>query len=296
LDGIKFCPYCGNRTIKGFNIKDFIPKDGLVFISKYKNSKKVKDLIQNMKAKPSYSEIGEREIRYCLVSTPSKNPFDIIDLLGQNILIGPGSDNSIYENGKKLNSSSPLINVKYCVYRRNQSNPPGNYCFGNFINQNCFPNLVGCLHVGLDLTPYSSLFTSGFWDDVFGNYIFQKEVLVRRAQREMRNYRFCPFLDEERIIHFIELWPERININIDHRWENWPPESPEINLEEENESSGIRLRISFDKYTQLSHRFPVATDMNFYIDILNRLYPENTPPETREIIKISLENINRLLK
>jgi hypothetical protein len=135
-----------------------------------------------------------------------------------------------------------VMNLCNCHAFRNTIDPPELYCYG--VKSPLYivgdPNLVGCRHLGLDLSPYASFYRTGAWVDVFGTYAFDKEKITTRTEAGLRRYRDCPFLDPDIAHKFIELWPEQVNVFEDSQWHYWPvAKDPTIRAMAESHLIGV---------------------------------------------------------
>jgi hypothetical protein len=285
ISNIKFCPYCGEKKTRNFDIKDFIPQEGIVIVFKYQAKKIFQNLYDKTKESIEISEIGEGKIKFCFVSSPIKEAYKLFDVLGQLLY---KNDYFIFENGKKLRSTNDIFATRVCCAQRSVHETPEYYCFGiNAPNGDLTPNLVGCLHTGLDISPYSSLYRSGEWLDIFGNYVFDKEKIASKANTMVRKYRFCPFLNEKIVQKFVELWAEQINVHLDKSWEAWPPKNDSF-------SEGLKeLGLISNTNMQKNYvpEFPVATDTKYFIDLAKKLYSDETPANIQDAIYASINTI-----
>lgn len=285
LLNVKFCPYCGEKTIKNFDLRDFIPHEGIVIVFNFQNKKTFQVLYEKIKEIIKISEIGEGKNKYCFVSSSVKDAYQLFDTLGQLL-----HNNSyfVYENGKKLRSMNDIFASRVCCARRIVNEIPEYYCFGvTAPNGDITPNLVGCLQVELDISPYSSFYRAGEWSDIFGNYVFDKEKMVSRINKQLKKYRFCPFINETVIQKFIDLWPERVNVHLDNMWEFWPPKNDSF-------SNGLK-ELGLVSNTNMSDNYkpeiPLITDMTYFIDLAKKLYSAEISTNTQEAIYASIDAI-----
>jgi len=285
LDNIIFCPYCGVKTIKSLEIKDFIPNEGIVIVFKFQNKISFQILYEKTKGLINISEIGDGKNKYCFVSSPIKDAYQLFDTVGQLL---SGNEYFIYENGRKLRSTNDLLDTRVCCAKRIVKDIPEYYCFGvTAPNGDITPNLIGCLQVGLDISPYSSFYRTGEWSDIFGNYVFDKVRIASRAHVLVKKYRFCPFINETIIQGFIDLWPERINVHLDNRWQFWPPQNDSF-------SDGLK-ELGLVCNTNMSENYkpeiPLMTDMTYFIDLAKKLYPDEISTNTRAAIYASIDAV-----
>jgi len=282
----KFCPYCGKKTIKNFDVRDFIPHEGVVIVFNFQDKKDFQSLYEKTKEVIKISEIGEGKHRYCFVSSPQKDAYRLFDILGQLLY---KNSYAIYENGKKLRSTNDIYDSRGCCARRTIHEIPEYYCFGVTAPDGAvIPNLVGCLQMGLDISPYSSFYRTGEWIDIFGNYTFDKEKMSSRANKQLKKYRFCPFINETVIQRFIDLWPERVNVHLDKAWEFWPPKNDSF-------SNGLRelglvsnTNMKDDNYTP---EIPLIKDMSYLIELAKELYSTDVSENTQAAIYASVDAI-----
>jgi hypothetical protein len=201
MDNIMFCPYCGAKTIKRLEIKDFIPNEGIVIVFRFQNKISFQFHYEKAKDVIDISEVGSGKNKYCFVSSPIKDAYQLFDTVGQLL---SGNEYLVYENGRKLRSTNDILDTRVCCAKRIVKDIPEYYCFGMTApNGDITPNLVGCIQVGLDISPYSNLYRTGEWSDIFGNYVFDKVRIASRADALVKKYRFCPFINEIVIQGFI---------------------------------------------------------------------------------------------
>lgn len=286
LLSIQFCPYCGKKTTKNFDIKDFIPHKGIVIVFNFQDKKAFHTLYEKIKEIIKISEIGEGKSKYCFVSSPVKDAHHLFDTLGQLLY---NNSYFVYENGKKLRSTNDISDSRVCCAKRIVNEIPEYYCFGvTSPSGDIRPNLVGCLQMELDISPYSSFYRTGEWTDIFGNYVFNKEKMISRANKQLKKYRFCPFINAAVIQRFIDLWPERVNVHLNSVWEFWPPRNDSF-------SNGLRelglvsnTNMSGDNYKP---DFPLIKDVTYFIDLAKKLYPAEISTNTQAAIYASIDAI-----
>ncbi len=282
---VKFCPYCGEKTIKNFDLRDFIPHEGIVIVFNFQNKKAFQTLYEKIKETIKISEIGEGKNKYCFVSSSVKDAYQLFDTLGQLLY---NNSYFVFENGKNLRSTNDIFASRVCCARRIVNEIPEYYCFGvTAPNGDITPNLVGCLQVELDISPYSSFYRTGEWSDIFGNYVFDKEKMVSRTNKQLKKYRFCPFIDETAIQRFIDLWPERVNVHLDNMWEFWPPKKDLL-------SNGLK-ELGLVSNTNMSDNYkpeiPLITDMSYFIDLAKKLYSAEISTNTQAAIYACIDAI-----
>ena len=279
---------CGKKTIESFSIQTFVPKDGLAIVCESKNQKKFQLILEKLKQIETYSEIGEGNVRFSMVHSSIKEAYKLFDCMSS--LGSPNNECFVYENGKKLRSYGAIHDSKFCYARRIACKMQEYYCFGAMGPQNgAMPNLIGCYQVYLEISPYSGVYSQGEWQDIFGNYVFDKERMIDRATKRIKQYRFCPFINEDLIYKFIDLWPKEVNVYLDPQWKCYPPQqdsSPEII---DVDGINIVININIDKKYQV--KLPLVTDMNFFVDLVKKLYPENTSENVLAGVKASINII-----
>lgn len=285
LDNIMFCPYCGAKTIKSLEIKGFIPNKGIVIVFKFQNKISFQTLYEKTRELINISEIGNGKNKYCFVSSPIKGAYQLFNTVGQLL---SSNEYLVYENGRKVRSINDLLDTRMCCAKRIVKDIPEYYCFGvTAPNGDITPNLVGCLQVGLDISPYSSLYRTGELSDIFGNYVFDKVRIASRVDALVKKYRFCPFINETVIQGFINLWPERINVHLDNRWKFWPPQHDSF-------SAGL-MELGLVSKTNMSENYkpkiPLVTDMTYFIDLAKNLYPNEISSNTQAAIYASIDAI-----
>jgi hypothetical protein len=285
LLNVKFCPYCGAKTIKKFDLKDFIPLEDIVIVFKFQNKKAFKGIYENVKELLGISEIGSGREKYCFASSSINYAYQLFDTLAKLLF---ENEYFIYENGKKLRSINDLQAARVCCAKRSANEIPEYYCFGvTAPNGDLTPNLVGCLQMGLDISPYANLYREGEWQDIFGNYMFSKERIVSKTNELVKRFRFCPFVNRDVIQKFVELWPEKVNVHLDNIWEFWPPKTDSFSegLKELGLISKTNLKENY------APEFPLVTDTTYFVDLAKKLYPDDVPTNTRAAIYASINAI-----
>ena len=187
-----------------------------------------------------------------------------------------------------MRSENDILDTRYCVAKRVVVDVPEYYCFGLAAQSEIIvPNLVGCLQVGLDISPYSKFYRTGDWLDIFGNYVFDKAKIISSTQRVLKKYRFCPFINETIIQKFVDLWPEKINVHLDNRWKFWPPQKDKF-------SEGLK-ELGLVSNTNMSKNykpmFPIVTDTTYFIDLVRELYPDTISENLQATIYASIDAI-----
>lgn len=289
LPHAKFCPYCGAGKTKPFDVKDFIPQKGIVIVFKFKSGKKFLSIYEEKKNTIKISEIGKGENKFCFVLSSVKEAYKLFDALGPLL---HGNNYSFYENGKKLRSTNDIFAARYCCALRSANETPEYYCFGvTAPNGDLTPNLVGCLQVGLDISPYSSLYRMGEWQDIFGNYVFDKEKITSKAEAMTKKYRFCPFINEAVIKKFTELWPREVNGYLNESWGMWPPKNDP--LDKELKELGLTLGTNMDG-KEYKPEFPLVVNISYFNELTKALYSHETeevPQNIQSAVYASLSTI-----
>mgnify|MGYP006935335536 CR=1 FL=1 len=285
FSNFKFCPYCGAKDVKNFDVKEFIPQEGCVIVFKFQKKKEFQVIYKKIKDSVNILEIGTGESKLCFASASTKEISQLFDTLARLL---HNNDYHFYENGKKLRSANDIFTTRVCYAKRIVSETPEYYCFGiTAPNEDITPNLVGCLQVGLDISPYASLYRSGEWSDIFGNYIFDKEKITTKAHKMVRKYRFCPFLNESTVQKFIDLWPKEINVHLDDSWGFWPPKKGYF--AEGLKELGLKSNTNMQKsYTP---EFPVVTNATYLTKIAKQLYHEETSINIQKAVSTSINTI-----
>ena len=268
LDKIKFCPYCQSENVKTFRFQDFIPSENISIVFPIK-SPQSKVSFEKVKHLDIFSCVGNRKIKYCILSS------DNVEILFHVTPLLLHTEYVIYAHGKRLRSNTNFMSCNLCYRIRENSEFPEYFCFG--IPQHSdylIPNLVGCAQVRLGLSIYSQFYRHYKLQDIFGNYKLDRSAVETKANKYIKKYSFCPHIREDIVKKFLVLLPDYVNPNLDHRWSDFPSST-------------------------YKNRFPIITDTQYVVDMINQLYPmEDRTPELSRALEITLDaftfEINRL--
>jgi hypothetical protein len=274
LDAIRFCPYCSSQNIKTFHLGKAIPQDKVVLIIKKTDSKTVQGAVTLMKSQLGYFELGTQSTKYCCAAYDACHALDAAEILQT---FYPRLNYLLYEKGVKRTSPFFLLEPYRCVSNRNTSQFNGGYCYG----LDSQPNIVGCRHMGLELPTYAWLHFAGYYEDPFGNYIYDKSYLLKKIEIIEKRYQYCPYMDASTARRFVDAWPDRINIFLDKRFRQVPKDYfdfPRISIPDV-----FRNIYGFKKDEELIGNNiksilmpPLPVDYSFYKDLLYKVFPDQS--------------------
>ena len=140
------------------------------------------------------------------------------------------------------------------------SNPPGGR----------YPNLVGCQQMGLHISNYSGLYHTGKWINLKGDFLYDKEQMLNLVEKTRDDFPDCPYMNFDNALSFITHWPDIVNPNLDNRLSIWPSEIGEF----ESELLKNGLSLSGPSPTPNGEEYPVFTDTNYFLELINAVYNE----------------------
>lgn len=302
IPGARFCPYCGGKALATLDFRKAVAGTEFAVVFKVQETKDFREDYARLRELVPIKEIGVGKSLHAFVASTRK---EFLPLYRQITPLIKGQNITFFEDGKIFRAPTQFSENACCYARRIVKEIPEYSCFDIADQQPSYsPNLVGCQHVGLGISFYMDIYRAGYWEDLFGTFRFDKAKIIAKAEKVMRYYRLCPFLDEARVRRFIELWPERINIHQDKRWQIYPPiddwgkiivPPDEMDAAEFGEDDGDpdkpEVICTTNALGDHLYDVPVMTDMNFFIDLAKQLYPSEISDGMKAAIYASIDAI-----
>ena len=169
-----------------------------------------------------------------------------------------------------------------CIGIDKNGNRNIDYCFGvQNPRGGRNPNLVGCQHMGLEIAFHVGVYRLGKWINLGGDFLFDKRLMQNGVREAKKNFPGCPFMNPEIATGFIGFWPQIINPNTDDRLSIYPP----VMGRRDPEMIKLGMRLSGPPPTPFGEEYPIFTDTNFFLEIIDEVYGKTIPND----IKIGLE-------
>ncbi|HZW04254.1 MAG TPA: hypothetical protein VFF68_10030 [Anaerolineaceae bacterium] len=139
----------------------------------------------------------------------------------------------------------------------------------------------------LEISPFQGLYYYGKWINLRGDFHYDKKLMLNLVKQAEKEYGDCPFMDAQKARKFISEWPEIINPNEDERLSIWPPVIDKF----ESELLELGLSMEGPPPTPFGEEYPVVTDMSFFLELIDYVYGEHIPDETKIGLRASYEEI-----
>ena len=291
---------CGARTLITFNIKDHLPENQIAVVFLIKRSKKITETIDRINKLDGYKEIGTGRNRYAILSLPKNKAYRIQSLMNK---LSHRVDYFLYVDRRKSVSNSFLTNPAICIYHCERDGNPDAYCYG--IGRSDLqrqPNLVGCRQMELHIGWQFNFSVWGHFEDIFGNYLYDKERKIKQVTALLHKYRFCPYLQKDVVENFLRVWPERINVNLDKRIA--PINNKDITMNITGNELSKQPGLSFDTKNFISEeedndsptfrlptnpgylkKNPIYITEDYYFELANKIYSPESIKKYNQIIR-----------
>lgn len=179
-----------------------------------------------------------------------------------------------------------------------KNNCPGNSEYKEFHPEYCFgvsepkggryPNLVGCRQMGLAISVYQGIYRCGRWLNLRGDYMYNKKRMIQWIKESEKTYLDCPYMMAEIARDFVCEWPDIVNPNIDETYEIYPPTIGEL----AGKAIDMGLRLSGPAPTAYGEEFPVITNANFFLELIDDIYGKNIDQGIQNGLLLSYQEIS----
>lgn len=299
-----FCPKCGAKGLKKFDVRLFLEEDKVSAVIPIRKNKKCTQALQVLEADRGYQTVGSGKYAIAIFAMPMFEAHKIPGLLkGLQFSL----DYSLYEGKKKLAYNSCLTDPAICIYKRSNDERPISYCYGIGSTDVGYrePNLIGCRQMGLEVGEHLNFGFWGYPEDVFGNYVYEKEKKVKKVRALLSKYRLCPHLKAEVIEKLLNLWPERINTILNRHVK--PLSQSQIvdalygnvnkgpSLFKSNDGQVFELNLPdhlFEPPPSYFVKHPAYCSNSFYKQLIANIYEEPVSNEIRRVLDYCLMEIN----
>lgn len=127
----------------------------------------------------------------------------------------------------------------------------------------------------------------GRWLNLRGDFLFDKRKMESGIRDAKKAFPDCPFLNIEKAKLFISWWPTIINPNEDSRVSIYPPVMGRL----DKEIIEIGMSLQGPPPTAYGEEYPVFTDTNFFLELINNIYGNETRENIKQSLKKSYEEI-----
>jgi hypothetical protein len=177
---------------------------------------------------------------------------------------------------------------KYCAGYRNGEKYNPDFCFGvSNPPGGRYPNLVGCQQMDLHIYFLGGIYYYGKWINLRGDFMYDKRTMENLVKQAGKEFSDCPYIDVKRAQSFIFWWPNIVNPNKDERISIWPPVIDKF----ESGLLEIGLNMSGSSATPFGEEYPVFSDTNYFLELINRVYGENIQEDIKAGLLASYNEI-----